>query len=163
MKTLKHFEPYLAEYDNETISDNTISLISLNNKHLSNSLDNANNKTFDFSITESSIPAVTVSSSEVSHDVNNSISPVIAQKFLNSTPKANLTSTPEPKIQYKNTQQIIYMQPIENSYGKTSQYLIKILGEKNFVTKFDRLRKISMHTKPVRILTITGASLQKSR
>ena len=33
------------------------------------------------------------------------------------------------------------MQPIENSYGKTSQYQIKIFGEKNFITKFDRLRK----------------------
>ena len=33
------------------------------------------------------------------------------------------------------------MQPIENSYGKTSQYQIKIFGEKKFITKFDRLRK----------------------
>ena len=33
------------------------------------------------------------------------------------------------------------MQPIENSYGKTSQYLIKIFGEKNFIPKCDRLRK----------------------
>ena len=102
-ETLKHFELYLAEYDNESTSDNTMSLISLNNEHLSNSLNNTNNKTSDFSITESSIPAVTVSSSEVSHHVNNSISPVIAQKLLNSTPKTNLTSTSEPKIQNKNT------------------------------------------------------------
>ena len=102
-ETLKHFELYLAEYDNESTSDNTMSLISLNNEHLSNSLNNTNNKTSDFSITESSIPAVTVSSSEASHHVNNSISPVIAQKLLNSTPKTNLTSTPEPKIQNKNT------------------------------------------------------------
>ena len=33
------------------------------------------------------------------------------------------------------------MQPEENTYGKTSQYLIKIFGEKNFITKFDRLRE----------------------
>ena len=33
------------------------------------------------------------------------------------------------------------MLAIENSYGKTSQYQIKIFGEKNFITKFDRLRK----------------------
>ena len=138
---MKHFESYLAEYDDDTPSDNTMSLISLNNEHLSNSLNNTNNKTSDFSITESSIPKVTVSYSELSHDVNNSISPVIAQRLLNSTPKTNLTSTPEPKIQYKNTEEIIYMQPIENTYGKTSQYLIKIFGEKNFIAKFDRLRK----------------------
>ena len=77
-ETLKHFELYLAEYDNESTSDNTMSLISLNNEHLSNSLNNTNNKTSDFSITESSILPVTVSSSEVSHNVNNSTSPVIA-------------------------------------------------------------------------------------
>ena len=33
------------------------------------------------------------------------------------------------------------MQPIENTYGKTSQYLIKIFGKRNFVTKSDRLSK----------------------
>ena len=33
------------------------------------------------------------------------------------------------------------MQPIENTFGKTSQYLIKIFGERNFIRKFDRLRK----------------------
>ena len=33
------------------------------------------------------------------------------------------------------------MQPEENTYGKTSQYLLKIFGEKNFITKFDRLRE----------------------
>ena len=33
------------------------------------------------------------------------------------------------------------MQQIENTYGKTSPYLIKIFGEKNFIKKFDRLRK----------------------
>ena len=85
-----------------------MSLISLNNEHLSNLLDNTNNKTSDFSIIESSIPAVTVSSSKVSHDVNNSISPVIAQKLLNSTPKTNLTLTTEPKTQYKNTANYIH-------------------------------------------------------
>ena len=116
-------------------------LISFNNEHLSSCLNNTNNKTSDFSITESSIPAVTVSSIEVSHDMNNSTSPVIAQILLNSTPKTNLISTPESKIQHKNTEQIIYMQPVENTYGKTSQYLIKILGEKKFITKFVRLRK----------------------
>ena len=108
LQTLKHFEPYLAKYDHETTSDNTISLISLNYVHLSNSLNNTNNKTSDFSITESSVPAVTVSSSEVSHDVNDSNSPVIAQKLLNSTPKTNLTSTPELKIQYKNVTKYIH-------------------------------------------------------
>ena len=107
--------------------------------HLSNFLNNTNSKTSDFSITESSIPAVTVSSSEVSHDVNNSNSPVIAQKLLNSTPKTNLTSTPEPKIQYKNITK--YIHAARRKYGKTSQYLIKIFGEKNFITKFDRLRE----------------------
>ena len=85
-----------------------MSLISLNNEHLSNLLDKTNNKTSDFSIIESSIPAVTVSSSEVSHDVNNSISFVIAQKLLNSTPKTNLNLTPEPKTQYKNTTNYIH-------------------------------------------------------
>ena len=85
-----------------------MSLISLNNEHLSNSLNNTNNKTSDFSITKSSIPAVTVSSSEVSHHVHNFISRVIAQKLLNSTPKTNLTATPEPKIQNKNTANYIH-------------------------------------------------------
>ena len=33
------------------------------------------------------------------------------------------------------------MQPIENTFGKTSQYLIKIFGDSNFIRKFDRLRK----------------------
>ena len=33
------------------------------------------------------------------------------------------------------------MQPIEHTYGKTSQYLIKIFGKRNFIRKFDRLRK----------------------
>ena len=122
-------------------SDNTMSLISLNNAHLSSSLNNTNSKTSDFSITESSIAAVTVPSIEVSPNMDNSISPVTAQKLLNSTPKTNITLTPEPKIQHKNTEQIIYMQPVENTYGKTSQYLKKIFGEKNFITKFDKLRK----------------------
>ena len=85
-----------------------MSLISLNNEHLSNLLDKTNNKTSDFSIIESSIPAVTVSSSEVSHDVNNSISLVTAQKLLNSTPKTSLNLTPEPKTQYKNTTNYIH-------------------------------------------------------
>ena len=92
LQTLKYFESYLAEHDHETTSDNTMSLISLNNEHLSNSLTNTNNKTCDFSKVESSIPTVTESSSEVSHDVNNSISP--AQKLLNSTPNTNLNSAP---------------------------------------------------------------------
>ena len=72
--------------------------------------------------------------------MNNSISPVIAQKLLNSTPKTNLASTPEPKIRYKNTQKMIYIQPIENTYGKTSHNLMKIFREKNFITKFDWLK-----------------------
>ena len=137
LQTLKHFEPYLSEYNNETTSDNTLSLISLNNVSLSNSLSKTNNKTSDFPIAENSIIAVTVSFCAVSHDMNNSISPAIAQKLLNSTPKTNLASTPEPKIQYKNTKQMIYMQPIKNTYGKTSQNLIKIFREKDFITKFD--------------------------
>ena len=136
LQTINYFEPYLAEYDDETTFNNTMLLISLNNEHLSNPLSNTNNKTSDFSRTESSIPTVTVSCSEVSHDVNNSISPVIAQRLLNSTPKTNLTSTSEPKIQNKNTQQIISMKPIENTYGKTSQYLIKMFDKRNFITKF---------------------------
>ena len=113
----------------------------MNNEHLSSSLNKTNSKTSDFSITESSIAAVTVASIEVSPNMDNSISPVIAQNLLNSTPKTNVTSTPEPKIQHKNTKQIICMQPVENTYGKTSQYLRKIFGEKNFITKFDKLRK----------------------
>ena len=97
-----------------------MSLISLNNEHLSSSVYNTN-KISDFSITDSSIPAVTVSSIKVSHNVNNSISPVITQKLLSSTARTNSTSIPEPKIQNKNTEQIIYMQPVDNAYGKTSQ------------------------------------------
>ena len=72
--------------------------------------------------------------------MHNFISRVIAQKLLNSTPKTNLTATPEPKIQNKNTANYIHA-AIRNTYGKTSQYLIKIFGERNFITKFDRLRK----------------------
>ena len=96
LQTLSHFEPYLAEYDHETIttkdskkntSNNTMSLISLNNEHLSSSLNNTNSKTSDFSITESSIDAVTVSSIEVSHNMDNSISPVFAQKLLIPHPR----------------------------------------------------------------------------
>ena len=97
-----------------------MSLISLNNEHLSSSVYNTN-KISDFSITDSSIPAVTVSSIKVSHNVNNSISPVITQKLLSSTARTNSTSIPEPKIQNKNTEQIIYMQPVDIAYGKTSQ------------------------------------------
>ena len=134
-------KPLQLKTAKKNTSDNTMSLISLNNEHLSSSLNNTISKTCDFSIPESSIDAVTVSSIEVSHNMDNSISPVIAQKLLNSTSKTNLTSTPEPKIQHKNTEQIIYMQPVENTYGKTSQYLKKIFGEKNFLTKFDKLRK----------------------
>ena len=33
------------------------------------------------------------------------------------------------------------MQPVKNTYRKTSKCLIKIYGEKNFITKFDKLRK----------------------
>ena len=66
---------------------------------------------------------------------------MIAQKLLNSTPRTNLTSTSEPKMQHKNTEQTIYMQPVKNTYQKTLQYLIKIFGEKNFITKFDKLKK----------------------
>ena len=51
------------------------------------------------------------------------------------------------------------MLPIENSYGKTSQYLIKVFGEKNFIKKFDRLRKNLKTHKTRGILIITGASL----
>ena len=76
-----------------------MSLISLNNQHWSSSLNN-NNKKSDFSITDSSISVVTVSTIEVSHNVNNSVSPVIAPKLLISTPRTNLTSTIEPKTQH---------------------------------------------------------------
>ena len=114
-----------------------MSLISLNNEHLSSSVYNTN-KISDFSITDSSILAVTVSSIKVSHNVNNSISPVITQKLLSSTARTNSTSIPEPKIQNKNTEQIIYMQPVDNAYGKTSQLWF---GEKKFITKFDKRRK----------------------
>ena len=127
LQTLKHFESH-PKYDHETTTtknskkttfDNTVSLIPLNNEHLSSSLNNTK-KTSDFPITESSIPAITVSSIKVSHNANDSISPVIAQTFLNSTPRTNLTLIPEPKRQHKNTEQIMYMQPVENSCAKTS-------------------------------------------
>ena len=85
-------KPLQLKTAKKNTSDNTMSLISLKHEYLSSSLNNTN-KTSDFSITESSIPAVAISSIAVSHIVNNSISPVIAQKLLNSTPRTNLTST----------------------------------------------------------------------
>ena len=33
------------------------------------------------------------------------------------------------------------MQPVKNTYRKASKYLIKIYGEKNFIKKFEKLRK----------------------
>ena len=41
-------------------------------------------------------------------------------------------------MQHKETQSKLQA---ENTYGKTSQYLIKVFGEKNFTSKFDKLRK----------------------
>ena len=58
-----------------------MSLISLSNEHWSSSLNNANNKTSDFTITENSVPTAIVSSIEVLHNENNSIFPVIAKNI----------------------------------------------------------------------------------
>lgn len=69
----------LSMTDYEITSDNTMSLISLDIEHWSSSVNNTNNKASDFTITESSVPAVIVSSIEVLHNENNSIFSVIAK------------------------------------------------------------------------------------
>ena len=85
-----------------------MSLISLNNEHLSTFLNKKKNKTSYFSITEGSITAITVSSIKVKQNVNKSISPVIPPKLIKTTPKRSLNATPEPRIQHKQKEQIIY-------------------------------------------------------
>ena len=59
-----------------------------------------------------------------------------------------LTSTPCTKTQYqKNGTDILYLNPIDtldsktSLFGKTSQYLIKLFGEKDFILQFDKARK----------------------
>ena len=57
---------------------------------------------------------------------------------MNFTTKANL--------KFKNIKQIIYVQPVENTYGKTLQYLKKIFDEKNVITKFHKqTKKLKAH------------------